>query len=172
LSKKNLIIKQRNDVKYVEFYKVDSIYINKLRKLSKAKIFFDKRRPIIGVVLAFNGFNYFAPLTSATNSWEKANLQTVVKLKIIHENGFIERLGMVRLNNMFPVPKKCLKLIDMDKLSDLKYKALLIKQQQIVIKEEKRIKAKALKLRTKQSTEYVAALCSDFEKLENFCHTY
>lgn len=51
--------------KVLKIYYLDENYINYLRKFD-TKVAYNKNqtRPYIGIVYTFNGFNYFAPLSS------------------------------------------------------------------------------------------------------------
>ena len=85
------------------------------------------------------------------------------------ENG---ECGVINLNNMIPVPKNELTLLDFLK-QDKFYKNLLIKQQSFFSKNEKKIKKKAEKLYSLYKNGYLNEnlkfRCCNFPLLEKKC---
>lgn len=90
--------------KVLKIYYLDENYINYLRKFD-TKVAYNKNqtRPYIGIVYTFNGFNYFAPLSSPKPKHLKMSEKTMDIFKI--DNG---NLGIVNINNMIPTPIECI----------------------------------------------------------------
>lgn len=152
----------------MRFVHIDENYYKAIKNTKNNTLFELKSRPLVGIVLHFNGFNYFAPLTSADKSWDKVNSQTSIKLFILKKDNSLQKLGVVRLNNMLPVPEKCIIHFDINKITDTSYKNLLQQQQQLIVKHRERIHEKAYKIRCHQNI-FIKNLCSDFNLLESFC---
>lgn len=119
----------------LSLYTIDTEYCDFLRKTDRCIVYNggDKAgRPFIGIVLTITRsdsqkFNYFAPLSSPKP--KHLTMHDNIDLIKINEG----KEGVINLNNMFPVPKECLSLIDprrKDEDSDevLKYKLLLTNQ--------------------------------------------
>lgn len=119
----------------LSLYTIDPKYCDFLRKTDRCIVYNSGRkatRPFIGILLTITKdksqkFNYFAPLSSPKP--KHLTIQDNVDLVKINEG----KEGVINLNNMFPVPKECLSLIDprvKDEDSDeaRKYKLLLTNQ--------------------------------------------
>lgn len=65
-------------------------------------------------------YSYFAPLSSPKPKYEKMSESnpTLFKIKKEHQ----DLIGVVRLNNMLPVPDKSLSKVNFEKIPDHKYK--------------------------------------------------
>lgn len=124
-----------------------------------------KDRPYIGVVLSINGYNYFAPLTSAKDSKEKLNNQTVVKL--FDGSDF---LGAIRFNNMIPCNDEHIELLQINSIADEDYRILVNKQYSLInyTYRERIIKKanKLYKVKKDRPGDFASSLCCDFTKLE------
>lgn len=90
--------------KMLKIYYLDDKYINYLRQFDE-KVAYNKNqtRPYVGVVYTFNGFNYFAPLSSPKPKHLLMKEKALDIFKIDHG-----KLGVVNINNMIPTPSFCL----------------------------------------------------------------
>ena len=107
----------------LKIYYLCEEYINYLRKYD-LKVAYNKNstRPYVGVVYAFNNFNYFAPLASPKPKHLKISGKAIDVFKI--DEG---KLGIININNMIPTPLECISEV-LPTVSDKKYKALIQKQ--------------------------------------------
>ena len=107
----------------LKLYYIDDNYINYLRKFD-SRVYYNKShtRPYVGVVYIFNGYYYFAPLSSPKPKHLKMNPNAVDIFKI--KNGLY---GIVNINNMIPTPKECL-IEAIANTVDPQYRNLLITQ--------------------------------------------
>lgn len=107
----------------LKIYFIGSNHINYLRKYD-SKVAYNNvpNRPYIGVVYKYNGFHYFAPLSSPKPKHTKLKNSTIDIFKI--KDG---KLGIININNMFPTPIEAL-IEAIPNIHDKKYKALLIEQ--------------------------------------------
>ena len=119
----------------LSLYTIDPQYCDFLRKTDRCIVYNGGNkatRPFIGIILTItsaNGqkFNYFAPLSSPKP--KHLTIHDNVDLIKINEG----REGVINLNNMFPVPKECLHIVDTtsrqgDSEETQKYKYLLSRQ--------------------------------------------
>ena len=103
-----------NELLEMKFYKVDTNYLNELRKIDNRVPFnkeyvgsSKKTRPYIGIMLVVDGVDYLVPLTSKTNK-----RSTYINIPIFDKNN--KKIAYLLINNMVPVPESCRTLIDMD----------------------------------------------------------
>ena len=109
----------------LEFYTVDAKYCDYLRKFDSCVPYVTdkkKNRPFLGVVFSLNNFLYYAPLSSP----KEKHLRMKNQIDFIKIKG--GALGAINLNNMIPVFKPYLTAVDVESVSDLKYKNLLNNQ--------------------------------------------
>ena len=110
-------------MKKLKLYFIQSEYIDYLRKYDN-RVAYNKvpNRPYIGVVYTYNGFNYFAPLSSPKKKHivMNANMIDIFKIK----DG---ELGIVNINNMIPCVMEVLTEA-IPNITDKRYKALLENQ--------------------------------------------
>ena len=87
----------------MKFYTINDSFVSSIKLIEpKIQDNYGGKRPYIGVLLSINDLNYFAPLSSYKSKQDRINNITVFKL---HEKGNPEnKLGVIHLNNMFPVP--------------------------------------------------------------------
>ena len=148
-------------------YTVRDEYIDYLIKNTDEKnIRYNKneKRPYIGILFTVNEYDYFAPLSHPQEKHKKMN-ETIDFIKL--ENG---QLGVINLNNMMPVPKFCLKLIDVE-CQEEKYRNLLLNQIYEISRKEKIIKRKSfilynIVLSGELKHEKLINRCNNFEILE------
>ena len=153
----------------LNFYTVSDEYIQYLYQFDK-KIPYNKnaKRPYIGVILKIEEFNYFAPLFSPKKSHLKySNNPTYMKIGTNY--------GIIRFNNMIPVPISELKYININSIEDKKYRMLLISQNHFIKLHTEKILKKALKLYTWVTInrkEFFVNLSCNFKLLEEVSKIY
>ena len=153
----------------LNFYTVSDEYIQYLYQFDK-KIPYNKnaKRPYIGVILKIEEFNYFAPLFSPKKSHLKySNNPTYMKIGTNY--------GIIRFNNMIPVPISELKYININSIEDKKYRMLLIAQNHFIKLHTEKILKKALKLYTWvtiNEKEFFVNLSCNFKLLEEVSKMY
>lgn len=110
--------------KTLKIYYLDENYINYLRQFD-TKVAYNKNqtRPYIGVVYSFNGYNYFAPLSSPKPKHLSMSEKTIDIFKI--DRG---KLGIVNINNMIPTPIECISEVLPTLKENDTYKTLIKKQ--------------------------------------------
>lgn len=154
----------------LRIYKVSDHYIRYLNSRD-SKVQYNKsaRRPYVGIVFKFGGFNYFVPMESPKAN--HANIKSgkhILKLK----DG---KYGLLGFNNMIPVHKDALIDFDFSTESDEKYKNLLQHQAEIC----NRMKADIINHAqmtyfdvVNNKNKFLASISCDFKKLEKACKTY
>lgn len=150
----------------LRFYTIKDDFINKMKSLdSKIQNNYGGTRPYVGVLLVINGLNYYAPLSSYKPKQDKINNITVFKL---HEKGNPNnKLGVIHINNMFPVIDDQLIEITID-ITD-KYGRLLQNQYEFILHFQDQIQAQAQQLydlANKNRNSFIARLSCDFKLLE------
>ncbi|MBO4601178.1 MAG: type III toxin-antitoxin system ToxN/AbiQ family toxin [Bacilli bacterium] len=157
--------------------KVDKNYCNFLRKFDE-KVpynFNDKEtRPYIGILFKIDSLMYFAPLSSP----KLKHLSLKSKLDFLKIDG--GNLGVINFNNMIPVSRKNITLIDLNNdnssILDTKYLNLLKKQIMWLNRNSGKIYSRAEKLYEKYNrnllNESIRIRCCDFKLLEEKCIEY
>lgn len=157
------------DDKYITFLKNSG---NNSVESNYAKA--DNQKPYIGVVFQVNNHNYFAPLSSPKEKYKAMSYSNPTLFKI--EKGSNKKLiGVVRLNNMIPVPDMALIRVDFAKVKDLEYKNLLESQYRIMQNNLSNIKDKAQSiydLVVNKKNDFYRNLSNDFTKLEKDCNHF
>ncbi|ENX24856.1 hypothetical protein F892_00006 [Acinetobacter vivianii] len=153
--------------KPLRFYTIKDDFINKMKSLDfKIQNNYGGTRPYVGVLMVINGLNYYAPLSSYKPKQDKINNITVFKL---HEKGNPNnKLGVIHINNMFPVIEDQLIEITID-VTD-KYGRLLQNQYEFILHYQEEIQAQALQLYNlvnKNKNSFIARLSCDFKLLES-----
>lgn len=118
-------------------------------------------RKFIGILLSINDTEYFAPLSSFKEKHRKMkNSLDLIK---------IENIAVINLNCMFPLPEKCRKYVEINKIADPQYKALLQIEYRFIRSNQDKIRKNAQEL-YKQVTENpntkLAKRCNNFKNLE------
>lgn len=157
----------------IKFYEISHDYIDYLSKFAP-HLFHNKKerqtheRKYIGIILAVNGLNYFAPLSSFKSKHMKMQ-ETVDLIKL-------KNCAVINLNNMFPTPLSECAYVDISKEQDLKYRALLLAEYKIIKKlSEKILKNAAFVYKHKKengNNTSLAKRCNDFALLEKACDEY
>lgn len=154
----------------LKLYRVENKYIRYLHSRdTKVQYNKDARRPYVGIVFKFGGYNYFAPLESPKpNHANIKNGKHIIKL----DSG---NYGLIGFNNMIPVHKDALIVFDINAEKDEKYKRLLQRQVSVC----NRIKADILNHAqatyfdvVKKSNKFLVNISCDFAKLEKACKNY
>ena len=151
----------------LHFYTIKNDFITKMKSLdSKIQNNYDGKRPYIGVLLVVNGLNYYAPLSSYKEKQDRINNITVFKL---HEKGNPNnKLGVIHINNMFPVPDDQLIAVTIDITDD--YGRLLQNQYEYILHSQDEIQQQAQQLYDlvlKNKNSFIGRLSCDFKLLES-----
>ena len=154
----------------LRIYKVEGQYIRYLNiKDNRVQYNKDAKRPYVGVVFTFAGYQYFVPMESPKPNHARIKPgKHIIKL----ENG---KYGILGFNNMIPVHKDALIEYDINAEKDIKYKALLQRQISIC----NRMKADILNHAqmtyfdvVSDKNKFLVGISCDFKKLENACKKY
>ena len=155
------------------FYEINSKYIDYLSAI-EPHFFHNKRsgqqneRKYIGIILQVNGMNYFAPLSSFKPKHKKMD-KGVDFIKI-------KNYAVLNINNMFPVPKGLYTYIDIQKVKNAQYRALLQAEYRIIKKMRNRILKNANLVYhhrlEKGSSTPLGKRCHEFQNLEKACRNY
>lgn len=160
------------------FYKVNDDYCDFLSKCDDNVPYSSGRkstRPFLGILLNFGEINYCAPLRSPKQKHKfMKNAEDFLKI----DGG---NLGVISLNNMIPVKKEYITLIDFKILpqsthEEASYCNLLKNQLSWCNKNKEIILKKSNKLYTTIASdscrEELKVRCCDFKKLEALCMSY
>jgi len=154
----------------LRIYKVDDKYIRYLNgKDNRVQYNKDAKRPYVGVVFTFAGYQYFVPMESP-----KPNHASIKPGKhIIKLDG--GQYGLLGFNNMIPVHKDALVEYDINAEKNIKYKTLL--QRQVTVCN--RIRADILNHAqmtyfdvVNEKNKFLVGISCDFKKLEQACKKY
>lgn len=157
-------------MKNLRIYKIEDHYIRYLHSRD-AKVQYNKKtkRPYVGVVFSFGGYEYFAPLESPRPNHQRMKAGKHF-LKI--DSG---RYGIIGFNNMVPVHKDALISIDISAENDVKYRNLLQHQAYLI----NRMKADILNHAqltyfdvVNNKNKFLVGISCDFKKLEKACKEY
>lgn len=154
----------------LRIYKISEKYVNFLHCID-SKVQYNKqaKRPYVGVVFKFGGYNYFVPMESPKPNHAKIKSgKHIIKL----DNG---KYGILGFNNMIPVHKDALIEFDVSKEKDEKYRNLL--QRQITLCNK--MKADILNHAQmtyfdviNQKSDFIVNISCDFRKLEKASKKY
>ena len=148
----------------LRIYRVSDHYIRYMNSRDR-KVQYNKgaRRPYVGVVFNFGGFNYFVPMESP-----KPNHQNIKPGKhILKLDG--GRYGILGFNNMIPVHKDALIEFDINAEPDEKYRELLKRQALLCNKMKADILNHAQMTYfdvTSGKNKFLIGISCDFKKLE------
>lgn len=154
----------------LRLYKITENYVNYLHGVD-SRVQYNKgaKRPYVGIVFTFGGFQYFVPMESPKPN--HANIKPGKHILRI-EGG---KYGLLGFNNMIPVPKDAIIEYDINSEPDLKYRQLLLHQ----IASCNRMKADILNhaqltyfdvIRNKN--KFLAGISCNFAELEKACKGY
>ena len=165
----------------LSLYLLDNNYITFLKKLGHthvennyANLNARQQKPYVGIVLNVNGQDFFAPLSSPKDKYEKVkdSNPTIFKIKAPKNQNLI---GVVKLNNMIPAPSCAYKKLEIEKITDSKYKYLLQNQIKFMKVNLSSIKTKAsimYHLVVNKGNKFYCRISNDFAKLEKDCEKY
>ena len=155
----------------LKLYYIDDNYINYLRKFD-SRVYYNKShtRPYVGVVYTFNGYYYFAPLSSPKAKHLQLNPNAVDIFKI--KNGLY---GIVNINNMIPTPKECLTEAIANTV-DPQYRNLLITQTRYLNSSKNALINKVNQFQSRYTKKHlpknVLNRCCNYPLLESKCQEY
>ena len=163
--------------KKLKLVKINSEYCDYLRRFDKrAPYNFDKKinSPFVGILFKVGNCKYFAPLSSP----KEKHLKTKNSIDFLKLDG--GKLGAINFNNMIPVRKDNIKLIDLNEdfniISDEKYKMLLQNQIFWLNRNIEKVYSKSYKLYeryvSKKIDSKIAKRCCNFKLLEQKCREY
>lgn len=158
--------------KTLKIYYLDENYINYLRQFD-TKVAYNKNqtRPYIGVVYSFNGYNYFAPLSSPKPKHLSMNEKAIDIFKIDHG-----KLGIVNINNMIPTPIECISEVLPTLKENDTYKTLIKKQTTFLNDNKNSLFRKVIQFRKQTDKGYlperIKERCCNFALLEEKCKEY
>ncbi len=154
----------------LRLYHISDHYIRYMNSRD-ARVQFNKmaKRPYVGIVFRFGGYQYFVPMESPKPNHAKIKAgKHIIKL----DGG---AYGLLGFNNMIPVHKDAIIPYDVDAEPDVKYRMLLKHQ----IKLCNRIKADILNHAqatyfdvVSQKNKFLCNISCDFKKLEKACKQY
>lgn len=163
--------------KKLKLVKINSEYCDYLRRFYKRVPYnFDKKtnRPFVGILFKVDNCKYFAPLSSP----KEKHLKMKNSIDFLKLDG--GKLGAINFNNMIPVRKDNIKLIDLNEdfniISDEKYKMLLQNQIFWLNRNIEKVYFKSYKLYekyvSKKFVSKIAKRCCNFKLLEQKCREY
>lgn len=154
----------------LRLYRITDHYVRYLHSRD-SRVQYNKstRRPYVGVVFSFAGFQYFVPMESPKpNHVNIKSGKHILKL----ESG---TYGILGFNNMIPVHKDALIEFDIAKEPDAQYRSLLQHQVSVC----NRIKADILNHAQRTyfdvvsgKNKFLVRISCDFKKLESACNLY
>ena len=156
----------------IKLYEVSPAYIDYLAPHAP-HLFRNKQpgqqneRKYIGVVLAVNGVDYFAPLSSFKEKHRKMQ-EGLDFIKV-------KNYAVINLNNMFPVPVGQCSYVDISKERNPKYRSLLLAEYRYIKSIQKRIRKNAANLyhlKVNGTASPLTKRCNDFAMLESLCVQY
>lgn len=141
----------------------------KIYKRFKVQYNKNAKRPYVGGVFRFAGFDYFVPMESPKPNHSKIKAEKhILKIK----NG---SYGLLGFNNMVPVHKDALIEFDIKKEKDIKYRNLLLHQMECC----NRMKADIMNHAqmtyfdvVTNKNKFLVNISCDFKKLEKACKQF
>lgn len=140
----------------MKIYEIKEEYINYLHsidnRVEKATgESYKFSRKYLGIVLEINELKYFAPLSSTKSKKDyfpdgkiRPSVIPLIRITSLNKDGSVSLLGKIQLNNMIPlVNESIVKLYDIEKEIDIKYKNMIYNQINFINKNEKLIKKNA-----------------------------
>lgn len=157
----------------LRIYTIDVAYNNFLMKFDinvKDNSEIKDNRPYIGVLFKINKLKYFAPMASPKP--KHLTMHNSIDFEKINNGQY----GAINFNNMIPVKNKYIKEIDINSITDTKYKFLLMNQYNYINKNTDKLVSKAknlYKLITEnRASEKLKIRCANFLLLEEKCKLY
>lgn len=154
---------------FMKFYTVNDKYIQCLKGIdNKVVNNYDGDRNYVGVVFSINEVSYYAPLTSYKIKQDSLSDDLITLFKIHERGNPNNKLGMIMLNNMIPVPDTEITEVQFD-LSTPKGK-MMQKQYEFISINKDKILTRAQNLHssiTSGEAKY-KKISNDFSLLENY----
>ncbi len=154
----------------LRIYRISDQYIRFLHSRD-SKVQYNKgaKRPYVGVVFSFAGFQYFVPMESPKPNHAKIKPgKHIMKL----DGG---KYGLLGFNNMLPVHKDALIAFDIDAEPDAKYRELLKRQVSLCNRQRADILNHAQMTYfdvVNKENKFLMSISCDFKKLEAACKIY
>lgn len=154
----------------LKLYNVNSSYVDQLHNLDYRveKHHGKHNKPYLGIILKINNIHYFVPLSSPKPK-HKHMYESLTFIKVTNKS------PVLNINNMIPVPDGFYQEINIDKISDYKYRDLL-NAEQIDCRRKSHKIIKNAKLIHKficfepERHKNLCRFCCDFTKLEKYCY--
>ena len=96
-------------------------YVQNIEKKIECSTEEKDNRKFLGIILSINDLDYVVPLSSPKEKHSKMK-NSIDFLKINYKDQLI---GVLNFNNMFPVPKEFYSILNINDVSDTKYRDLL-----------------------------------------------
>lgn len=166
-----------------KIYYVQDDYVKFLRSFDdKVTIIKEagKSRPFVGIIYTINDFKYFAPFSSPEKDEDGNITQEYKNYFKKNNNPTYERIedlkyGIIRINNMIPIPESEIINFEIDDIQDENYKQILQDQFIYCNNNKTRILHKANKLYNqvtiKKVRHYIQLSCN-YSLLEAKCMEY
>ena len=172
----------------MEIYYVNTVYINYLRHKADRNVLTNEQdgrlRPYVGVVFTINSFNYFVPLSSPKPSdYILINGISTIRKSIvpihriiITDCGEIDFFGKLKFSNMIPIPNGEFRLLDIQGITDIRYKSIIENQIRYIRKHKDMLMKNHANVIYQQKTKnlpigYLKSTV-DFRLLEQVCNEY
>lgn len=160
----------------MKFYNIQDDYIRFLKsKEDKVSDNKEEKRPYVGIVLEIQGLKYYSPFSSPKE--KHRNMKNSKDFRKINKGIY----GAINFNNMIPVVDEVIISIDVNKITDVKYRRLLQNQYNCIKEDKEQIKNTANALYTLVMTEdeklnrndlKIKKRCCNFKMLEEICNEY
>ena len=154
----------------LQFYTIDTEYLEQLQKIEKKVPLKQENRPFLGIAFYVQNKYYFLPLSSPKPK-HKIMQERDDFIKI--QNGI---LGVINLNNMIPVPISRCKKILLETITDTSYRSMLKKQAIWCNANSEKIITQARELYDRvcylPNNETLKKRCCNFKKMEKACREY
>lgn len=163
----------------LKFYTVSTAYLDHLRAVEPRVYYaqgaaYINAKPYVGIVLEVSGHKFLAPLTSHKPKHDSIKSSNVTVFKLHERGNPNNKLGMIALNNMIPVPEAEIALLDMAAQGE-RYQKMLHKQYEFIKENAVEIRERATKLHyqvTALRTPFYVKLSCDFTALVDASRTY
>lgn len=148
----------------MEVYVANTLYIDYLRKFDSNVMINEedgRTRKYVGIVYKFNSFNYFVPMSSPKKDkdyimvkgrWVVRGTVVPIHRMVIRQGSNEDFLGKLLFSNMIPIPDSEVNLLDINGITDEKYKNLLNKQVMYIRKEKEILQKKHAEVIYNQKT--------------------
>lgn len=170
----------------MNWYVVDKEYVKHLSQ-SDSRVGYveygDKLKLHVGILLQVNETNYYVPVSSPKPKHYKMSNSIDFHKIIDPKSG--QLYAVININNMIPVPTKCVTQLKYNKISEFRsfvddtdmtnYIYLLQKEKSIIDSIDKVLQEKAEKLHKKcidNPDSKLASRCCRFNVLEELCNNY